>query len=255
METSNSYTDLQNIWYELKGSTSAEYKQKIVDQNVRHFGKLYSKNGLGTAELTVVDVEKNKFLYVGKDIEKVTGVQLAEYQKGTKHIFTKAAIEHLPKLISSTLEQKKFFKNQPPSFYDNFIVNREFAYRNKKWGKQWVLHQVVKHLFNDQNQLFGVVVLQTQLNNTNHFGKFRFYIYDKTANELVPSKKAQNAKVSISKREHQVIELILDNKSSTEIAQILHISYHTVRTHRKNILRKLKCNSIIELAIEYKKYI
>lgn len=43
----------------------------------------------------------------------------------------------------------------------------------------------------------------------------------------------------ISNREMEIIQLIIDGKSSKEIADSLFISYHTVTTHRKNINKKL----------------
>ena len=39
-------------------------------------------------------------------------------------------------------------------------------------------------------------------------------------------------------REVEIIDLIMQGFSSKEIANLLSLSYHTIRTHRKNILRK-----------------
>jgi DNA-binding NarL/FixJ family response regulator len=43
----------------------------------------------------------------------------------------------------------------------------------------------------------------------------------------------------ISNREMEIIQQIIEGKSSKEIAESLFISYHTVTTHRKNINKKL----------------
>ncbi len=43
----------------------------------------------------------------------------------------------------------------------------------------------------------------------------------------------------ISQREREVVQEICDGKTSQEIAEGLHISMHTVNTHRKTIMRKL----------------
>lgn len=52
---------------------------------------------------------------------------------------------------------------------------------------------------------------------------------------------------SFSKREHQILSLISEGKSSGQIADQLFISIDTVRAHRKNILAKTKCKNTTEL--------
>jgi len=52
---------------------------------------------------------------------------------------------------------------------------------------------------------------------------------------------------AVSNRERDVIRLLLVNKSSSEIAEKLFISKHTVNTHRRNILKKFNLNSTGEL--------
>lgn len=51
----------------------------------------------------------------------------------------------------------------------------------------------------------------------------------------------------ISNREKDIVRLLLTQKTSEEIANLLNISRHTVDTHRRNILKKLSLNSTVEL--------
>lgn len=51
----------------------------------------------------------------------------------------------------------------------------------------------------------------------------------------------------LSKREKEIIKLIVEGKSSCEISIILYISTHTVNNHRKNIIRKLEINNLCQL--------
>ncbi|MCB9183555.1 MAG: response regulator transcription factor [Flavobacteriales bacterium] len=51
------------------------------------------------------------------------------------------------------------------------------------------------------------------------------------------------APVTLSDRECEIIGLIAEGKSCTRIADQLHLSAHTVITHRKNIMQKLGVNS------------
>lgn len=51
----------------------------------------------------------------------------------------------------------------------------------------------------------------------------------------------------LTKREIEVLQLIVDEKTSTEIATYLEISVRTVETHRKNISQKINVKSSIGL--------
>jgi len=51
----------------------------------------------------------------------------------------------------------------------------------------------------------------------------------------------------ITKREKEIIKLLVRGKSLKEIAKLLNISELTVKTHRQNIYKKLGVNSITEL--------
>lgn len=54
--------------------------------------------------------------------------------------------------------------------------------------------------------------------------------------------------VRMTKRERQVIELIADGNTNKEIAQSLHLSTHTVKSHVHNILEKLSLNTRVQIA-------
>lgn len=51
----------------------------------------------------------------------------------------------------------------------------------------------------------------------------------------------------LSDREIEIIKLIVNGKSSSEIAEDLFLSEETVKTHRKNIFKKLQVHHVTEL--------
>jgi DNA-binding NarL/FixJ family response regulator len=67
-------------------------------------------------------------------------------------------------------------------------------------------------------------------------------------------KKPQSPFPQLSRREKQVLQLIVDEFTTAEIAEKLHISFGTVETHRRNILIKLGARNtagLVRTAIEY----
>jgi len=64
------------------------------------------------------------------------------------------------------------------------------------------------------------------------------------------SDKEEIKKHKLSQREIEIIKLLADGLSSSQISERLFISEHTVKTHRKNILKKLDLHNSSEL-IQY----
>ncbi|MEN7549895.1 response regulator transcription factor [Rapidithrix thailandica] len=62
--------------------------------------------------------------------------------------------------------------------------------------------------------------------------------------------KEEKSMHQFSAREMQVIRLIAKGKSTQEIADVLCLSFHTINSHRKNILKKLKVKSPVELVVK-----
>lgn len=61
----------------------------------------------------------------------------------------------------------------------------------------------------------------------------------------------EQQKLAISNREVEIVKLISEGFSSKEIADYLHISLDTVRTHRKNILAKTDFKNLTQVATHY----
>jgi len=83
---------------------------------------------------------------------------------------------------------------------------------------------------------------------------------DETVNDIVVnsivsnSRKRQSPFPSISRREKEVLQLILDEHTTQEIADKLFISFGTVETHRRNMLIKLGAKNtagLVRIALEY----
>ena len=92
---------------------------------------------------------------------------------------------------------------------------------------------------------------------TVHSGKM---FLDQTVNDIVINSVAAGSKKShvpfptISRREKEVLKLILDEHTTQEIADKLFISFGTVETHRRNMLIKVGAKNtagLVKFALEY----
>jgi DNA-binding NarL/FixJ family response regulator len=87
----------------------------------------------------------------------------------------------------------------------------------------------------------GVRVLPPHLT-----GSLFAQIVENAINGFKPSAIVES--VRMTKRERQVIELIADGYTNKEIAQKLHLSTHTVKSHVHNILEKLALTTRVQIA-------
>ncbi|MFC5625685.1 response regulator [Algoriphagus winogradskyi] len=73
------------------------------------------------------------------------------------------------------------------------------------------------------------------------------YFSDEISEILVRQLNAPTEKSDLSPRETEIIKLIARDFSTKQIAEVLFISEKTVETHRKNILRKIECSTLVGL--------
>ncbi len=76
------------------------------------------------------------------------------------------------------------------------------------------------------------------------------FICGKILDTIINKKLDENVSENdLTSREIEIIKLIAEKYSNQEIADMLFISIHTVYTHRKNIMKKLKLKSPVELIL------
>ena len=76
------------------------------------------------------------------------------------------------------------------------------------------------------------------------------YFSQAVTQTLINSMQANSDQVHLSPREQQILELIIQEKGTKEIAEALRIGKETVTTHRKNLLRKFEVDNTAGLVRE-----
>lgn len=54
----------------------------------------------------------------------------------------------------------------------------------------------------------------------------------------------------LTEREHEVLKLVIEGESNTEIAEKLHISVHTAKAHVGSILQKMGVTDRVQAAVK-----
>jgi DNA-binding NarL/FixJ family response regulator len=122
------------------------------------------------------------------------------------------------------------------SLVKTMLKNGASGFLLKNAGKDEVLDAIRK--VHEGQQVFSVEVLDAVMGSFS--GK--------------AAKPATNPFPKLSRREKQILQLIVDEKTTAEIAEDLFISFGTVETHRRNILLKLNARNtagLVKTALEY----
>jgi DNA-binding CsgD family transcriptional regulator len=111
------------------------------------------------------------------------------------------------------------------------------ADENGNFIKSLNIHTNISHITKRNNFKFSLIGLE---------GEPSFLNMD-----VFENKEQQKADVpserSFSKKEIQIIKLIAEGNETKDIAEKLFLAFDTVKTHRKNILRKSACSNSAEL--------
>lgn len=105
--------------------------------------------------------------------------------------------------------------------------------------KQFYNIGVSAYLSKNVSQLELLNVIKKVLNNEKYFEKS---IYDAFINSNIGSNS-----VEFTTRELEVLQLILEEKTTNEIAEKLQISPFTVEGHRKNLMQKTNSKNVVGL--------
>jgi DNA-binding CsgD family transcriptional regulator len=126
----------------------------------------------------------------------------------------------------------------------------KLTYRLKKKDGNYikVLRMTSPHEIDYNNNLISNFSLLTDISFINNNDKVEWDVHTNDLNAEGFKKNIYNEFLDFfTGREHEVITCLEKGYNTKTIADKLNISFYTVQTHRKNILRKSRCHNIIEL--------
>ena len=152
----------------------------------------------------------------------------------------------------------EFFSQLPTEKLMKYKVRSDFRYRKKNGDYTRLLYQglIIEH--DDDGKLLRTLNIHTDINYLKQEGRpllsFIGIDGEPSYTDDGYTKKLIDNKESLTRREKQILELLIEGKLSKEIGSILKISKQTVDTHRKNMLHKNNLSNTGELigkAIKY----
>lgn len=257
METKQ-YKELLSYWHQFTSFTGKVIGKKstLLVKNtfeLEEHLKLY--HCIDNFFYVLADSVNHTFIQVGGGIESMTGYKNEDLiGKGYQISLKIHNIWELLKIAKGSVKYFEYLYNAPPKNRKYIKANYTFEFKRKDGTKFQCMAQSIPVLFNDEMEPIYFLNIFTDISLFKTDKKVLHYIIDsadishiKRIDIDVTVNLSEETNHIVSKGEKRVLNLIADGLSSKQIADQLFLSEHTVNTHRRNILRKLECNSSSEM--------
>lgn len=143
-----------------------------------------------------------------------------------------------------------YYKKLPPGEILKYKSSYCFRSRMKNGEYRMLNHQSIQ-LTLDTNGGFGKSLnIHTDISLLSKENTYKYSIislFNDTSYLNLQLETPVSDSVKFTKREREIIKLVADGKTGSEIASTLLISMNTLKTHRKNILHKSNCSNTAQL--------
>lgn len=242
------YQNALAIWKKMSAGHSPNFLNPELDVSK----KIRSIFHVGPYYYYIFDVPDGQFLYVDPSIHEILGIQPDSL---TVTDFM-ARIHPQDTVYFLNFENKvsEFFGQLKPDQVMKYKVSYDFRIKNMKGNYIRILHQVITVNQSNEGHVLQTLGVHTDITHIKNEGEPKLSFIGLEGEPSFIDVDYRKAFVyhldKFSIREKEIIKHLCEGHSSHEIATALFISEHTVRTHRKNILRKADVKSTAELVVK-----
>ncbi|MEA5401956.1 LuxR C-terminal-related transcriptional regulator [Arcicella sp. DC2W] len=202
----------------------------------------------GTYYYYVFNIFEADFDFVSPGITNILGYMPEEMDI---HLFLDSIHpDDKPYFLQFEQRITEFFKNLPFEKISKYKMQYDLRMRTKDKRYVRLLHQAIQIDF-DETNYYRTLDVDTDISHIKNDGIPSFSIIgldgEPSYYNITETNTLTLSHNLFTRRERVILKMIVENKTSKEIASTLFISLHTVNTHRKNILRKAKVTTAVEL--------
>ncbi len=238
-------TKLDDLINNHSGEVDDPKKVEALLQSV----KLFPLGNNLSEYMFIYDYVHNKYTWVSENFTLMTGYPLDLLQgkdasSGVKLLNNEEDVQFMTDLVEATY---KHLKKLPIEDKLNLSIEISAQYKTKEHKVFWTRQQWAP-LMIDENG--GVILaigqvsdLSTLVGSISHYYHIRLKKDDKTILLESMIRDYENLK-QLTLQERNVLKEVAMGFTTKQIAERLSISFHTVESHRKNIIKKLNCDNI-----------
>ncbi len=234
-------SDLEKIYNDILDSLDfdeSSLNTSILDKHVNFFSEI---SGILKSSITIYDTFRREHVFASLRHEEMFGFQgygdVQVHPEDYEAVF-RNAIASMRHFFSGNKKVK------------DFKLIREYRVDVNGTTKRVTEHMQVIETDSRGNPWLSLSIMDFSPNQSAPYRVNSKLLNTKTGDFITPVDSFFNTKTILSEREVTVLRMINDGLLSKEISDKLHISVHTVNTHRQRILEKLEVDTSIE-AIKY----
>ena len=239
--------EVQRKWAEI-GQHKNPSTEDLM-QEIEFYKKMLQIFLVGDFYFFIFNPPQNTIEYVGPTIKDVLGYEPDEFN--IEIMVNSIHEEDLPTFVNFESNIVEFKKNLNPELLMKYKSRYNYRIRKKDGSYIHILQQSITIQSDQDGAILRNFVIHTDITylKSNNEMKLSFigldgapsYIDVKTINKLEPINSP------LSKRELEILGLLVKGYNTNEIAEKLFISPFTVSTHRKNIFKKTNTTSLGQL--------
>lgn len=243
---SDFYLTASKIW----GTTVKSDKPAIKELELSNelHKKLLNIFKAGRYYYMIFNIYEAELEFISSEIENVLGFEPDEISS----MFFMERIHPDDKNYFLNFENRvaEFYNDLPLEKRGSYMYHHDYRIKNKEGKYIRLLHQIIPIEF-DENSFYRTLGMHTDITHIKRDGIPSLSIIglndEPSFYNIQDTEKFTKSYSLFTKRERQILKLIIEGVSSKQIAEELFISPHTVNAHRKNILTKAEVKTSLDL--------
>jgi len=239
------YQQAQSIWKEI----TTDKRMKDVESDLLINKKLLQFFQVGDFYYYLFNLRKMDFDYISPEMSTLLGYTNEQFT--IPFLLEIIHPDDIAYFLAFEKEVVKFFNPLPKEIGLKYKVRYDYRIRKTNGEYIRILHQMIAIIPDDEGMTIQSLCVHTDITYLKPEGRpilsfigmegLPSYVDVAKQPELLPYHEP------LTIREKQIVRLLIEGRTSKYIAATLFISVDTVKTHRKNILRKTKFSGTTEL--------
>lgn len=240
----SSFNEFSVMWKPITRAKKS-LDEQLIDLEV--YKKLFNIFQVGEFYYMIVNIPNADFDFISENIEKVLGANARNLS--FPNFFERIHPEDQPIVLSFENFIGNFYTNLETEKISSYKIRYDYRVRKDDGEYLRILHQVIVIDF-DEEFFYKSLCVHIDISDLKVEGKPLLSIIGLDGepsyiNIDVEQKYIANS--LLSKREKEIINLLMAGKVSKEIASELSLSLSTIETYRKNLLKKTTTTTTAEL--------
>lgn len=248
MKNISAIDELHRKWTEIGSRKSFN----AIEVELELYKKLLDIIQVGPSYYFVFNPSIQKIEFTSNSMESILDIPSSTLS--LEYILSHIHPDDLNRMADFETAVVAFKKKLPPEKLMKYKSRYNYRLRTSKGVYLHILQQSVTVQVDEEGKILRNLIFHTDITELTDFKEMKLSFIgldnEPSFESIQPLLKFSKSKELFSKREIEILKLVVQGLTSEEIAQKLFRSIHTIRSHRKKILEKSECHNLQELLVK-----